>query len=91
MSARIEVRNAIAVVGRGAVLIGYVRAGAARAGQVTGPLSIGPAGGRRLEVAVVQRLSSAEAGGDAIGLVFRHPPSLAEISRCCPRNPAHGP
>ena len=84
MGARIEVRNAIAVVGRGAVLIGYVRSGTARAGQLTGPLSLGSVADRRLEVAAVQRLNSVEAGGDAVGLVFRRPPGLAELQRALP-------
>jgi hypothetical protein len=84
IGARIEVRNAMSVVGRGAVLIGYLREGSARAGQVTRPLSLGPGPDRRLEVAVVQRLTSMEAGSDAVGLVFRNAPGLAELQRALP-------
>ena len=83
MGAEIEVRNAITIVGRGSVLIGYVRAGKPRAGQVTGPLPLGNARERSLEVGAVQRLSSTE-GGNAVGLVFRNPPPLSELQKALP-------
>ena len=67
VGAEIEVRNVIAIIGRGAVLIGYVRGGTPRIGQSTAVLDLGRSGERRLEVSAVERLSSMEAGGTAIG------------------------
>jgi hypothetical protein len=84
MGAEIEVRNAINIVGHGTVLIGFVRAGTARIGQVTLPLVLGDAAERRLEVSAVERLSSMQAGGPAVGLVFRHPPQLRDLQRALP-------
>lgn len=84
MVAEIEVRNAIAVAGAGAVLIGYVRSGTARVGQVTVPLALGVAAARRLEILSVERLTSMEAGGPAIGLIFRNPPHLNDLRRTLP-------
>jgi hypothetical protein len=84
VGAEIEVRNVIAIIGRGAVLIGYVRGGTPRIGQSTAVLDLGRSGERRLEVSAVERLSSMEAGGTAIGLVFRNPPSVAELQQALP-------
>jgi len=84
MEAEIEVRNIIHLIGRGPVLIGYVRSGTVRPGQWTTPLELGRSGTRRLELTAVEALSSMEAGGAAIGLVFRSPPSLAELQRALP-------
>lgn len=84
MRAQLEVRNAVTIRGHGTVLIGYLRSGMASAGQVTVPLLLGDASERRLEVITVQRLTSADAGGSAIGLVFRHPPSLADLRSALP-------
>ena len=84
MGAEIEVRNAIAVARAGAVLIGYVRSGTARAGQVTGPLPLGGAVPRQLEILAVEKLTSMEAGGPAIGLLFRNPPRLPDLERALP-------
>ena len=84
MGAEIEVHNVITLGGRGAVLIGFVRAGAARAGQVTVPIALGDAAERRLEVSAVERLSSMEAGGPPVGLVFRNPPHRDELRRRFP-------
>jgi hypothetical protein len=84
VGAEIEIRNVIAIAGRGAVLIGYVRKGLPRIGQLTSPLEFGPAGPRRLEVVAVEKLSSMEAGGRAIGLVFRHPPALQALRLAAP-------
>jgi translation elongation factor EF-Tu-like GTPase len=84
VGAAIEVRNVIAITGRGAVLIGYVRGGTPRIGQLTAVLDLGRSGERRLEVIAVERLSSMEAGGGAIGLVFRNPPSVAELRLALP-------
>ena len=84
MSAEIDVRNAITIVGRGAVLIGHVRTGAARIGQVTVPLVLGQAAARRLEVSAVERLSSMQASGTAVGLVFLDPPHLGDLKRALP-------
>lgn len=85
MGAEIEVHNAITIAGRGAVLIGYVRTGTARIGQLTVPLVLGPAAQRRLEVSAVERLSSMQAGGGpAVGLVFLNPPPLGDLQRVLP-------
>jgi len=84
MGAEIEVRNAISIVGHGTVLIGFVRAGTARIGQVTMPLVLGHAAERRLQVSAVERLSSVQAGGPAVGLVFRDPPHLRDLQRALP-------
>lgn len=88
VGAEIEVRNVIAIAGRGAVLIGYLRQGLPQIGQLTTPLEFGQAEPRRLEVVAVEKLSSMEAGGRAIGLVFRHPPALQELQRAAPRGSA---
>jgi len=80
----IEVHNAITIAGRGAVLIGHVRTGTARVGQVTAPLVLGHAAARRLEVSAVERLSSMQAGGPAVGLVFRNPPPLGDLRHALP-------
>lgn len=84
MGAEIEVHNVITLAGRGAVLIGYVRAGTARIGQVTVPLVLGDAAERRLEVMAVERLSSMEPGGPPVGLVFRDPPHRDDLRRRFP-------
>jgi hypothetical protein len=84
MGAEIEVHNVITLGGRGAVLIGFVRAGTARVGQVTRPLALGDAAERRLEVIAVERLSSMEAGGPPVGLVFRDPPHRDDLRRRLP-------
>ena len=84
MGTEIEVHNAINIVGHGTVLIGFVRAGTARIGQVTTPLVLGAAAERRLEVSAVERLSSVQAGGPAVGLVFRDPPPLRDLQRALP-------
>ena len=84
MSAEIEVQNVMSLVGRGAVLIGHVHAGAARVGQVTAPLVLGHGAPRRLEVSAVERLSSMHASGAAVGLVFRDPPQPGDLRRALP-------
>lgn len=84
MGARIEVHNVITLGGRGAVLIGFVRAGTARVGQVTVALALGDAAERRLEVIAVERLSSMEPGGPPVGLVFRDPPPRDDLRRSLP-------
>jgi translation elongation factor EF-Tu-like GTPase len=84
MGAEIEVHNVISIAGRGAVLIGHLRAGTARVGQVSAPLDLGAAAARRLEVSAVERLSSMQAGGPAVGLVFRDPPQLGDLRRAFP-------
>ncbi len=84
MSARLEVRNGITVAGRGAVLIGFVQAGVARTGQRTPPLDLGDGPPRRLEVLAIQKLSAADAGRSAVGLVFRSAPSLKALERALP-------
>jgi hypothetical protein len=47
-------------------------------------LELGLSGARRLEVVAVEALSSMEDRGPAIGLLFRNPPSLAELRRALP-------
>ena len=84
MGAELEVRNAVRIGGHGAVVIGYLRRGAARVGQLTVPLLLGDATERRLEVIAVQRLNSIDPGGQAVGLEFRHPPSLADLRSALP-------
>jgi len=84
MGAEIEVRNAIHIVGHGTVLIGFVRAGEARIGQLTNPLGLGHGEERRLEVSAVERLSSMQTGGSAVGLVFRDPPHLRDLQHALP-------
>ena len=80
----VEVRNVMAMARRGAVLIGYVRSGAPRVGQVTQLLAFAGREAVRLELIGVERLSSMEAGNVAVGLVFRNPPTLAEFGRALP-------
>jgi hypothetical protein len=80
----IRVRNGITVGGRGAVLIAFVQSGVPRAGQQTPPLDFGDGRVRRLEIAVIQRLASADAGRSAVGLVFRNAPSLSALERALP-------
>src|SRR5438067_9843411 len=84
MSAEIEVRNSINIPGRGIVLMGHVRTGAVRIGQVTVPLVLGHAAARRLEVNAVERLSSMEGPGPAVGIAFRNAPQLDDLRRSLP-------
>lgn len=84
MGAEIEVHNAISLAGRGIVLMGHVRTGAVRIGQVTLPLALGHAAARRLEVSAVERLSSMDARGLAVGISFRDPPQLDDLKRTLP-------
>ena len=82
--AEIEVRNAINIPGRGIVLVGHVRTGTVCIGQVTVPLVLGQAVARRLEVSTVERLSSMESSGPAVGIAFRNPPHLDDLKRTLP-------
>ena len=84
MGAEIEVHNVIVLGDRGAVIIGFVRAGTACVGQVTAPLMLDDAVERRLEVIAVDRLSSMEAGGAPVGLAFRNPPHRDDLRRRLP-------
>jgi translation elongation factor EF-Tu-like GTPase len=84
MRAEIEVRNSIDIAGRGIVLVGHVRTGTVRIGQVTVPLVLGQAPARRLEVSAVERLSSMEGSGPAVGVAFRSPPHLEDLRRALP-------
>jgi len=84
MGAEIVVRNSMNIPGRGIVLMGHVRAGAVRMGQVTVPLVLGHAVARRLEVSAVERLSSMEGAGPAVGIAFRNPPYLDDLRRALP-------
>ena len=84
MLTRIEVRNVIFLAGRGTVVVGHVQSGAAHPGQVTMVLALGGTQDRRLEVSAVERLSSLEARGPAVGLVFRDPPPLNELKHALP-------
>lgn len=72
------------IAGRGIALLGHVRTGTVRIGQVTVPLVLGHAAARRLEVSVVERLSSMEARGLAVGITFRNPPNLDDLKRTLP-------
>ena len=84
MNTEIEVGNVIFLPGRGTVIVGHVLSGTARAGQVTAPLDLGGTAPRRLEVSVVERLSSMDARGQAVGIVFRDPPHLDDLRRSLP-------
>lgn len=84
MGAEIEVRNTINLAGRGIVLVGHVRTGAVRMGQVTVPLVLGHGAARRLEVSAVDRLSSMETRGLAVGIAFRNPPHIDDLKRALP-------
>ena len=84
MGAEIEVRNAVTIVGHGTVLIGYVRSGMAAAGQVTPPLKLADGPKRSLVLKSVQRLSSTEGGGPAVGLVFVNGPRLEDLRSALP-------
>lgn len=84
MGAEIEVRNTINLAGRGIVLVGHVRTGVVRMGQVTVPLVLGHGAARRLEVSAVDRLSSMETRGLAVGIAFRNPPHLDDLKRALP-------
>ena len=84
MATEIEVHNSINIVGRGVVLMGHVRTGTVRIGQVTVPLVLGHAAARRLEVSAVERLSSMEGRGLAVGIAFRNPPHLDDLKRALP-------
>jgi len=84
LSIAIEVRSVMFIAGQGTVVVGHARNGIARAGQVTEPLALGAAAGRRLEVSAVERLSSMEARGQGVGIVFRDPPPLNDLKRALP-------
>ena len=84
MGTEIEVHNSINIVGRGIVLMGHVRTGTVRIGQVTVPLVLGHAAARRLEVSAVERLSSMEGRGLAVGIAFRNSPHLDDLKRALP-------
>lgn len=84
MATEVEVRNAINIKGRGAVLIAFARGALPQVGQLTPPLVFGAAEGRRLEVIGLERLTAMEVGGVAIGLVFKQPPSVADFKRALP-------
>jgi translation elongation factor EF-Tu-like GTPase len=84
MGAEIEVRNVMFIAGRGTVVVGHIRTGTARIGQLTAPLELGDAAERRLEVSAVERLSSMEARGQGVGIVFRNPPYLDDLKRALP-------
>ena len=82
--AQIEVSNVMFLAGRGAVIVGHVRAGTARTGQVTAPLALGAKAKQRLEVSVIELLSSMDRNGQAVGIAFRKAPDLNELKRRFP-------
>lgn len=84
MGAEVEVRSVIFLAGAGTVVVGHVRSGTARDGQVTAEMALGDGPARRLEVSTVQRLSSMERNALAVGLVFREPPPLNDLKRALP-------
>jgi translation elongation factor EF-Tu-like GTPase len=84
MGAEIEVRNVMFIAGRGTVVVGHVRTGTVRVGQVTEILALGEGIARRLEVSAVERLSSMEAKGQGVGIIFRDPPRLNELKLALP-------
>jgi translation elongation factor EF-Tu-like GTPase len=82
--AQIEVSNVMYLAGRGAVIVGHVREGAVRIGQLSASLALGAAAALRLEVGVVEHLSSMDRGGQAVGIAFRNAPDLNELRRRFP-------
>ncbi|MBI3504201.1 MAG: hypothetical protein HY059_05120 [Proteobacteria bacterium] len=84
MDTEVEVRNVINLTGRGAVLVAFARGKLPTAGQLTPPLVFGGAAPRALEVRSVEKLTAMEVGGVAIGLVFKQPPSVADLKRALP-------
>lgn len=82
--AQIEVSNAMYLAGRGAVIVGHVCAGAVRVGQLSAPLALGGEAAQRLEVSVIERLSSMDGRAQAVGIAFRNPPQLDALKRCLP-------
>ena len=84
MGAEIEVHNSINIAGRGVMLVGHVLTGTVRIGQMTAPLVLGQLTARRLEVSAVERLSSMEGLGQAVGIAFRSPPRLDDLRRRLP-------
>jgi len=84
MGTEINVHNSIRIVGRGVMLLGHVRSGTVRVGQVTEPLVLGHAPVQRLEVSAVERLSSVEGRSPAVGIAFRRPPHLDDLRRALP-------
>ena len=59
--------------------IGYLREGTVRVGQRTRPLAFGVGPDRVLTLAAVEAMHAPDGGGDALGLVFRERPSLADL------------
>ncbi len=84
MSAEVEVRSVIFLGGQGTVVIGHTRLGVVEAGQVSVLLELGAAPPRRLEVSLVQKLTSMEGKAQAVGIVFRDPPALNDLKRLLP-------
>ena len=84
IGAQIEVSNVMFLAGRGAVIVGHVREGTVRIGQRTAPLALGAAVKRHLEVSVIERLSSMDARGQAVGIAFRNAPDLNDLKRRFP-------
>ena len=84
MGAEIEVRTVMYIAGRGTVVVGHMLTGTARPGQLTERLALGAAALRQLEVSAVERLSSMEARGQGVGIVFRDPPHLNDLKRALP-------
>ncbi|MBE0626798.1 MAG: hypothetical protein IH606_18520 [Burkholderiales bacterium] len=82
--AQIEVSNVMFLAGRGAVIVGHVREGTVRIGQLSAPLAPGAAAAQRLEVSVIEHLSSMDRGGQAVGIAFRIAPDLNELKRRYP-------
>jgi translation elongation factor EF-Tu-like GTPase len=82
--AQIEVSNVLFLAGRGAVVVGHVRAGAVRVGQLSAPLALWAGAAQRLEVSVVENLSSMDRGGQAVGVAFRNAPDLNALKRSFP-------
>jgi hypothetical protein len=84
IGAQIEVSNAMFLAGRGAVIVGHVRAGAAHVGQLSAPLALGAGTAGRLEVSAVEHLSSMDGRSQAVGISFRNAPDLNDLKRSFP-------
>jgi len=84
MPVEVEVRNAINITGRGAVLIAFAKGKLPQVGQVTPAFAFEGGTPRALKIVRLEKLTAMEVGGVAIGLVFEKPPSVAELKRAMP-------
>ena len=84
MGAEVEVHNIMSIPGRGAVLLARVQSGSVQVGQLSVPIPLGKDVPQRLEVASIERLSSMEGRGAAVGIGFRNDPHPEYLRRRFP-------